>query len=179
MRHSSLSQNRVLQQQQQQQQDLEDGSTNATIDTNETNTTVVPQNLPLLIGPIQVIPIADTLARDFIPPPYFVVEVDDGIETVRRKEEEELKSYKERQGRRMSSWCLGGLLSTTTTSMDSNTTTTPIRRYTKRHDMSNYWSIIQTKQRKKHNPLSLLVCTSTIVFLVMCLVRFQFFGISS
>lgn len=78
------------------------------LDEPTTSTTVahqtVPQSLPLLIGPIQVIPIADTLSIDFIPPPYFVVEVDDGIDTNLRGDDGVISVGNMKQYKSWGSW---------------------------------------------------------------------------
>jgi len=36
--------------------------------------------LPLIIGPYRIMSTAQTASQDFVPPPYLVVEVDDGLE---------------------------------------------------------------------------------------------------
>lgn len=143
----TLSQSRV----QEQQQDLEE-------DVSTTATTGVPQSLPLLIGPIQVIPIADTLAIDFIPPPYFVVEVDDGIETLGWKEEEEEEIKNGIQERRVGTLWPLGLWSTSTST--STTPTLCVKRYgsTRRTSSHNDWSAQMMQERKESNSAQLFVC---------------------
>lgn len=142
----TLSQSRV-----QEQQDSEED-----VPTRTTATTGVPQSLPLLIGPIQVIPIADTLAIDFIPPPYFVVEVDDGIETLRWKEEEEINTAI--QEKRVGTLWPLGLWSTNIST--SKTPTHCVKRYgSTRTSWHNDCSVQMMQERKESNSTQLFVCT--------------------
>ncbi len=48
----------------------------------------IPLNIPLVLGPLRFLTTSQTAESNFIPPPYLVVEIDDGLETVLMHEQD-------------------------------------------------------------------------------------------
>ena len=81
------------QQRQQQQVQRGDGiSREEDVETLPTTTNTHNNNLlpPLLLGPLRFLSTSQTSQSGFIPPPYLVVEIDDGHETTMKEEQEEV-----------------------------------------------------------------------------------------
>jgi hypothetical protein len=55
---------------------------------NNRNPLILPLNLPIVIGPLRFITTLQSSRPDFIPPPYLVAEIDDGVETSSIEEHE-------------------------------------------------------------------------------------------
>jgi hypothetical protein len=61
---------------------------------NNDNDILLPLNIPLVLGPLRFLTTSQTSQSNFVPPPYLVVEIDDGVQTTLiQKGEEESRQH--------------------------------------------------------------------------------------
>lgn len=94
-KYQSIIQNSFLSQEENNRSNsYDDPATLPTEPNNNNNDILLPLNIPLVLGPLRFLTTSQTSQSNFVPPPYLVVEIDDGVQTTLiQKGEEEIRRH--------------------------------------------------------------------------------------